>query len=418
MSEKDVPISVTAAMAEYDRKAMDLAKGPLTDAGKKELKWSTFTSYDELNSGIKRTSVTPKLGDQTNIVDYIKKKEDKKTLDNIYNYCNLNNLDAIIEEIEKFLVGYEIIDVKYDSDIICNLVDKNKNRIILTATKDGLHIHTEKGSRNYRENIYIDLNNLTLTSQAIEKRYFGIVYSTIRKHFTKRHIFDKECVLDGLSEQRYVFTRDTLKSIIKDLDFEKDWLFTYDLEFSELIRNGTLKDKCDYYNEFSTYMNKLMWMDNSPRLITDNKYTTRTFVNGKEMSNIYDIVDGYDKLYRVYDLYNGKINERNLNDIDAIRLGFLKRDAYDLNGLLGIKINEDSLIGPSINEEDGEYIKYLTELFYKKYNYTGEISLDRNNILHIIANKTEFENSEDTIEEESKESTSRKILRRIFKRKK
>lgn len=72
MWEKGVPISVTAVMSEYDRKADSYGReNPNLDNSKKELKFSTFSNNDELNCNIKRTSITPKVGDQRTIVDYI-----------------------------------------------------------------------------------------------------------------------------------------------------------------------------------------------------------------------------------------------------------------------------------------------------------------------------------------------------------
>lgn len=68
----DIPISVTAVMAEYDRKASSYGKdAPIKDNSKDKLKWSTFSNNDELNAYNKRTSTERKLGDQKTIVDFI-----------------------------------------------------------------------------------------------------------------------------------------------------------------------------------------------------------------------------------------------------------------------------------------------------------------------------------------------------------
>ena len=69
-------INVLAVMAEYDRKAdsygraasiEDISKSKM----KKEIKYSTFSNNDELNSYNKRTAIVPKVGDQRTIVEYI-----------------------------------------------------------------------------------------------------------------------------------------------------------------------------------------------------------------------------------------------------------------------------------------------------------------------------------------------------------
>lgn len=72
MAKKDIPISVTKVMAEYDKKASSYGKGtPIKINDKEKLKWSTFSNNDELNACNKRTSCEKKVGDQSNIVDYI-----------------------------------------------------------------------------------------------------------------------------------------------------------------------------------------------------------------------------------------------------------------------------------------------------------------------------------------------------------
>ena len=327
-----------------------------------------------------------------------KKYERKFTKQDIFNeiycFCNIDNLDTIKEEIENIIDGYKLKEVKYGEDIICNLKDNRNNDISIDATKK--YIHIVKTTKDKKENIFVYPEKLKLTSNILEKRPFGLVYSIIEKNFTKKHIFNKECVLDKLIEYRFLFTKETLISLVKNFDFENDALIQGNLMILDLTRSGgQLESKCDYYNEFSTCMNKFMWMDNSPRLTTNNKYSNITFINGEDYSNIYDIVDGYDKLYRIYDLYNGRINERNKQDINAIELGFIKKDAYDLKSLLGIKEKEDFLIGTSNFEETHDY-------------------LDRNSILQSINDDIPINKKESISNEVPANKIFQKKLRKIF----
>ena len=290
-------------------------------------------------------------------------------LNEVFSFCNLNNLDTLNEEIEKMLEGYEVVDIVNNENLIYSLQDKNNKKITLTATKNGLSIKKDlddKGNQNLPEYIFIDSSKLILTKKAVESHSDGLVYCVIKKHFTRNHIFNKECVLDGLIEQRYTLKNETLKA---------------------LNENVELKSFCDYYTEFSTFMNKFMRMESSPRLTKDNKYSTRTYLNDEEISSVYDIVDGPDKLYRVYDLYNGKINERNERDIVAINYGFLSPDAFDYKTLKGITEKENNLIGQILPEFQLDYINYITKLFNDKFGYKGEIKLDRETLLQGITYK-------------------------------
>lgn len=341
----------------------------------------------------------------------------KEILNKIYDFCKLNDLDTLNEEIERIVEGYKVIDISYGNDLVCYLADikNDNNKIIIRATNASLSI--TKSFKNKMEHIFVNSNDLVLRQRIIEKRSHGLSYSRIDKHFTKKHIFDKQCVLDKLIEQKYIFNQETLKRIIKPLKFENEMLERYFIKFSELIEKGTLKSNCDYYTEFLSYMNKFVCLE-SPRLAKDNKYSTRTFLNGEEISDKYDIVDGYDKLSRIYDLYNGVINERNERDICAINLGFLKEEAYGLKEALGITLKEDLIIGHSLDNQTSEYIDYLKELFNRKYNYTGEISLDRETIIKIITNNLILNQSQNIYVEEPIEGSVIKKLRGIFKRKK
>lgn len=292
-----------------------------------------------------------------------------KFLNDIYSFCNLNNLDTLNEEIEKIVEGYEVIDIVNNGNLIYSLQDKNNNKIILTAAKNGLTIKKDLGNKdfsNFSEYIFIDSSKLILTKKVVESHSDGLVYCVIKKHFTKNHIFNMECVLDGLIEQRYTLKTETL---------------------NELKENVDLKTFCNYYTEFSTFMNKFMRMESTPRLTKDNKYSTRTYLNNEDISSIYDIVDGPDKLYRVYDLYNGKINERNERDIIAINYGFLSPDAFDYKGLRGITEKENNLIGIDLSENQTDYVNYLTKLFDDKFGYKGQINLDRESLLRGITYK-------------------------------
>lgn len=64
-------LSVTAVMAEYDRKADSYGREPLMSDSKSQEKYSFFSNNDELNAANKRTSCEKKCGDQRTIVDFI-----------------------------------------------------------------------------------------------------------------------------------------------------------------------------------------------------------------------------------------------------------------------------------------------------------------------------------------------------------
>ena len=149
------------------------------------------------------------------------------------------------------------------------------------------------------ERIAID-GNLLLTHRTLDKRQNGIVYSIIQKQFAQSSRF-KQFVLTDLVEQRFTLTRDKINIL-----FENTRLAHLFLKLRMLEGKVDLKTKSDFYSKFSTHMNYYLDLEGG-RKIKDNIYPTRTYLNGEEVSNIFDI-DGPDKLYRIYDLYNGVIN--------------------------------------------------------------------------------------------------------------
>ena len=123
------------------------------------------------------------------------------------------------------------------------------------------------------------------------------------------------------------------------------------------------------------------------RKITNNISLTQTYLNDEYYSRFYGMVDGPDKLYRVFDLYKGIINPRNENDVKCIHLGYLSQDAYDLKGLKEITEKEDSLVGKTLEMVSEEYINYLKKFLYEKFGCKGELNMDRKSMLSGITNQ-------------------------------
>lgn len=77
-------------------------------------------------------------------------------------------------------------------------------------------------------------------------------------------------------------------------------------------------------------------------------------VNKKDISHLYDIANGRDKLSRIYDLCQGKITKNNHDDAEEMALGLT--DSSGLNYLKnsGIKAKEEAICGPCRKEQKGK----------------------------------------------------------------
>lgn len=271
--------------------------------------------------------------------------------------------------------------------------------------------------------------DLLLSHRIVEKRPKGIIYSIIQKQFEASRRFQNKVVLVDLIEQRNVFVENNVECLLRNIDLQNDGLSKYLLKLRMLEHKANLKEQANYSSEFSTHMNYYVnWKGG--RQITDNIYSSRTYLNNEEISRMYDLINGSDKLYRIFDLYRGIINARNERDINSINLGLLSKDAYDLKGLKGITEHEDSLVGKSQKPVSDEYINYLKKMLNDKFGYTGNLQLERDSILWgITYNMTgsEFEqldldeNHIMTMEQTNKqtdgltESGPKRFLKRLLK---
>lgn len=307
-----------------------------------------------------------------------------KRLESAYRFCFLLKIEVIKAEIDSFLNGYSLEDIKLENGKFeCQFSNDKNSTISLSISPREIHLY------RYNDNV---LSSVTIREDQIlrqvdvEKRENGVIYKEIQKQFTPSNRFKNKNVLVDLIEDSYVFSRDKINRIIDREDFSDVRLMYILLKIKRASMENELKDICDLHNRFSTHMNTYIQCKGG-RPIKDNIYPTRTYFNGDEFSSLFDVNDSADKLYKVYDLYNGIINTRNENDINSINLGFLSGDAFGFRELKGITSQEDELVGRSNLEVSNDYINYLSKLFYDKFGYKGEIKTDRESLLKGITYK-------------------------------
>ena len=305
-------------------------------------------------------------------------------LETAYRFCFLLKIEAIKEEIDSFLVGYSLDDIKLQNGKFeCEFSNANNNTISLSTSPREIHLY------RYNDNV---LSSVTIREDQIlrqvdvEKRENGVIYKDIQKQFASSNRFKNKNVLVDLIEDSYVFSKDKINRIIEKEDFSDVSLMYILLKIKKASMGNDLKDICDLHNRFSTHMNTYIQCRNG-RPIKDNIYPTRTYFNGEEVSSLFDVTDGADKLYIVYDLYNGIINTRNERDINSINLGFLSEEVFGYRELKGVAEQEDNLVGKSTLEVSKDYINYLSRFLYDKFGYKGEIKVGREGLLKGITYK-------------------------------
>lgn len=246
-----------------------------------------------------------------------------------------------------------------------SLEEVNKNSIVLTK------------ETNFKyEKVELQQENL-LVHIICEKRPKGIIITELEYLFDTTAYSRGENILVRLSEARYVLTYSKLASLM---------INTNNLNLKEIyqrVRLTPINLVSDMKTSFSTSMHYMIKSEGG-KWVRSGVIPTMTYLNGEDISLMYDTVNGNDKLYRIYDLYNGIMNLRNEKDIKDISLGLLTTDAFWLKDLRGITFKENAIVGKTLdpmNQEDKNYIK---NYYIQKVGYNGEIKYDRDSLLECI----------------------------------
>lgn len=303
-------------------------------------------------------------------------------LKEISKYCYLLKEDAISEEIKQIINNYElIVTIFSNGKYILKFLDENDNTINLIIDADSIHI-TKVENDSFTS---VTINNSLLLKQTnIEKRKKGIIITENRKIFERTKKYGNRLVLTDLIEDRYVFSDKKLDNLLaysnsRNLSFEE--LFSR-IKHTELCY--TLSDYCDLYTNFSAHLESVFdWHKKSD----SNSQPTKMFINGENLSSLFNIADGPDKIYRIYDLYRGIINERNEQDIISINTGQLSDNTFNYKRFIGITDKEEEIVGTKEKIISTEYVDYLADFFNEKFGYSGEITFERDTLLKAITHR-------------------------------
>ena len=212
-----------------------------------------------------------------------------------------------------------------------------------------------------------------------EERDNGCIIEVIEKYYDFTIESEDEKVLVDLVSNRYVFDKNVS---IDDIN-----------KFEQL---------CKMKTTFESHFKTLLKPIGSLRWYTDSPYSTYTKINGEDISYIYDVVNGNDKIYRIYDLYNGTINEKNSDDIFSIHLGLLRKAAFGYKEINGINARENEICGDCKKSLSIQESTFIYNLINKRIGYKKQFDIyDINSIINAITyKKTAPEIAKDFLEKE------------------
>lgn len=255
--------------------------------------------------------------------------------------------------------GNEIIAVIDDSNILFNFDDKKSTVVNLPQDDNTEYVKVIDVIKEERDN--------------------GCIIEVIEKYYDFTRESEDEKVLVDLVSNRYVFDKNVS---INDIN-----------NFEQL---------CKMKTTFESHFKTLRKPVGSLRWYTDSPYSTYTKINGEDISYIYDVVNGTDKIYRIYDLYNGTINERNSDDLFSIHLGLLRKAAFGYKEINGINAKENEICGDCKKSLSTQESTFIYNLINKRIGYKKQFDIyDINSIIDAITyKKTATEIAKDLLERE------------------
>lgn len=334
---------------------------------------------------------------------------DTNYLQEIYEKSELLKIKCIKEEIEDYLNGFKIKNIELEnSRFNCLFVSDQGDEINLSISND--QIILSKNTKNKYERISI-FKNLISFVKVIEKRPNGIIYSDIKKLYQKSESFNGEVCLTDLIENRYILTDEKIKELPKTFDYQEDNFLKILLKLI-LSSKENLENYANLTTKFSSHMNYYLNLDGN-RKAKVSPYSNLTYLNGEDVSYLYDIVDGNDKIKRIYNLYSGIINTSNEWDIQSIHLGLLNPEGFNLKELKGITKMENELVGETFDKNSDKYIIYLKNFLKEMYRIEDEVDFSREAILReILINKNSLINEE--IDQTISENEPKRFFKSIF----
>lgn len=297
-----------------------------------------------------------------------------------------NKLKLFLEDYKNefgdILNGYDL-DKCYDSKIIFK--NKDGEEIEILFSDESVHFTRKNEIENYSAILYLPKENegmpvIRILETNVEKRDNGVIIDYVTKFYDYTTYSTTERNLVDLEVERYVVTD-------KNLDYE-------------FILNDKLgiKEMSSFSSFFETHMRNVI--SDGLRKYSNTPYSNVTLENGKDISAIYAIVDGADKLSRIYDLYRGIINKQTADDIYAINLGLLSVWGFDYKRKVGTTKLEDELVGITKVKRSDEEILVAQDLFRNRIGYRLPVDLnDRALLTKIITYEpTAIDISKSTIE--------------------
>lgn len=220
------------------------------------------------------------------------------------------------------------------------------------------------------------IEEFKISERTIERYENGLNVIDVIKTIEYSDKYKKD-VITGIDERDYTLSNERLRGIGYHADKNPNMSSAY-----IKLKNIALIYFNDLCKHFECHMNYYEFDFMGETIRRKVKFSpTMTLVNDNDISEIYNI-EGFDKISKIHDLYNGVIKKNNEDCIKLIHLGLLKDKAFHIKHIMSdIKYY---YLGNKLSQSNENYINYLKDFFYNEFGYKGEIKLDRDFLLDII----------------------------------
>lgn len=315
-----------------------------------------------------------------NIINKLKKKS--KLVKN-------KTIQRILQE---ELSEYEISGYQKEKSVE-RLINPNDGTIVeMIFGKNNIYI--SKYHANSIECINIS-NKPDIKKRYCVKRKEGIVFKDTYIEYGFTDYSTKEKYPIYIIQNEYLIRKEEL---LTDEDFKKFNINKIYRECLSYLTTTTIESMSEYKSTFATH--EKYYISNNEETGKTTIYSNYTYSNGKNISHLYDIVNGPNKLLRIFDLYKGKVSERDIDDIRNIHLGLLNADGFGYRETSGVKEKTSQILSDRLTEQNNSKIKEISTLLSDENWYNGELkSLDRKSLISAIKYvPTQFETAKHNIE--------------------
>ena len=241
---------------------------------------------------------------------------------------------------KKYELLKEII-VKYN-DALTDIFGKYE---LCISKNNTIFIKAESGKRFIYIPGSIDKNCICFSTKD-EYSYDGLCFELVENEISvneiKVDLYKKGANVEFVQRLYGKSRYDKDKKALLDLQ-STNYVIKGNCSFEKLTDTNFLERNSSLTTIFSAHMKYFHQIEGEIRSFVNTIYPSHVYFNGEDISQVYEFVDGIDKISRIYNLYVGNVKKES-DDIKIIITGLVNKNSFNYkNKNIGNQVQE--LIG-------------------------------------------------------------------------